>query len=410
MRSVTDRTPLVSEIVLTLLLISLLCAPMLDAMYGGIFSYVDEMAVIILIIWALFAKQRHKVGTREKIALGALGGLCFLGLAGNLLFGYQGSPFAVAVDLFTCVKLFAAFLAARVVLQGRPGCLAAFLLVGKAFLVAASFGLLLHVIGVVQLGSGRIMFGIPCYQFLFSHPTNLAAYCVGFAAIMFTDEKPQTGWIVLTCILLVSTQRAKAAAMAFIILFFLVYGIVKHDDRKPSKSVFVFLAIGAVIIGADQIQSYFLTPTAARSLLAQCGLGIAFQSFPLGSGFATFATYMSGVYYSPLYYEYGLNIIWGLSPAYPAFIADTFWPAVVAQFGLVGLAAFVVLLGSIFGSISSDCRKRGIRFAAYGTIPLYLIILSTSDASFFNFYSPFYALILGAIVSKGEFKIRKVQS
>lgn len=197
--------------------------------------------------------------------------------------------------------------------------------------------------------------------------------------------------------------------MAFVILFFLVYSIIKRDDRKPSKFVFVFIAIGALIIGADQIQSYFLTPTSARSLLTQYGFAIAFQCFPLGSGFATFATYMSGVYYSPLYYEYGLNNIWGLSPAYPAFITDTFWPAVVAQFGFLGLAAFVVLLGSTFGSISADCRERGIRFMAYGTIPLYLLILSTSDASFFNFYGPFYALILGAIVNKSKPKTRKAK-
>ena len=375
---------------------------------GGVFSYVDEGAVLLLVAWALFSGSKRGVGVCDLVALGSLGSLLFIGLAGNALFGYQENAFAVAVDLFTCVKLFAAFYAARVVLRGNSGCLRAFQFIGKVFLVAATVGLLLHVTGVVSLGKGRITFGVACYQFLFSHPTNLAAYCVGFAAIMFVGERPKRGWLVLTCILLVATQRAKAVAMAFIILFFLAYGTVKRDDKKPSKLVFVFLAIGAIIIGAEQIQSYFLTSAAARSLLAQYGLDVAFQCFPLGSGFATYATYMSGVYYSPLYYEYGLDAVWGLTPSAPSFVADTFWPAVVGQFGFLGLIAFIVLLLAVFRSITADCRTQGVRFAAYGAIPLYLVILSTSDASFFNFYGPFYALVLAAIVNSANPEIRKV--
>lgn len=374
---------------------------MLDASYGGIFSYADEAVTIVLVIWALFtkSKDRDRKSKNERVAIGALVALCGIGLLGNLAFGYQVSFFAIAVDLFTCIKIFIAFFASRIVLRGKERCLGAFRKIGKLFLLMATCGLILHVVGIVQLGSGRITFGIPCYQFLFSHPTNLAAYCVGFASLMFIDEIPKRGWLVLSCLLLVSTQRAKAIAMAFIILFFLFYGVAKKDDRKPSKGVFVFLGIGAIVLGADQIQEYFLTSTAARSLLLQDGIDVAFRCFPLGSGFATFATYMSGMYYSPLYYDYGLNNVWGLYPSNPVYVSDTFWPALIAQFGLLGLIVFFVVAIFTFRTISFDSKSAGIRFAAYGTIPLYLLILSTSDASFFNFYGPFYALILGAITN-----------
>jgi len=399
MRSV-DRTPLLSEIIAILLFIALLCAPMLDAAYGGVFSYADEIIVLILIFWALFARDEKKVGLDECKSLIALGFLCVLGLIGNFVFGYQSSTFAIVVDLFTCVKIFVAYYSARIVLRGRGRCLRAFQVVGKIFLFAAVCGLILHVLGVVQLGSGRVMFGIPCYQFIFSHPTNLAAYCVGFAALMFVDEKPKTGWLILACVVLVSTQRAKAIAMAFVLLFFLFYSAAKRDDRKPSKFVFLFLGAGAIFLGMDQIQEYFLTSTAARSLLMQDGLAIAGQLFPLGSGFATFGTYMSGEYYSPLYYEYGLNTVWGLWPSNPVFVSDSFWPAIMAQFGFIGLVVLVYLLVETGKSIAADAAKKGIRFAAFGTIPIYLLILSTSDASFFNFYGPFYALTIAAIVCR----------
>lgn len=61
----------------------------------------------------------------------------------------------------------------------------------------------------------------------------------------------------------------------------------------------------------------------------------------LGSGLATYATYSSGpdVSYSDLYYDYGINLLWGLSPTYGNFIADTFYPE-LAQFGLLGIFFF----------------------------------------------------------------------
>ena len=394
-----DRTPFLSEIVIVLLFVGLLCAPMLDTAYGGVFSYADEVIAILLVLWALLSRCGEKVGIHERRGLAALGLLCILGLVGNLAFGYQDSAFAIAVDLFTCIKIFVAYFAARVVLRGKGRCLKAFQVVGRAFLAVAACGLLLHVAGIVQLGSGRVTFGIPCYQFIFSHPTNLAAYCVGFSALMFSGDKPKTGWLAVACLILVSTQRAKAVAMAFVILFFVFYGAAKRDDMRPSKLVFVFLGAGAVFFGADQIQEYFLTSTAARSLLMQDGLAIAGKLFPLGSGFATFGTYMSGEYYSPLYFEYGLNTVWGLWPSNPTFVSDSFWPAILAQFGFIGLVALVYLLVESGKSIAGDAGTKEIRFASFGTIPIYLLILSTSDASFFNFYGPFYALTIAAIVS-----------
>lgn len=60
----------------------------------------------------------------------------------------------------------------------------------------------------------------------------------------------------------------------------------------------------------------------------------------------------------------------------------------------------MVLLVELFKSISHDAKRGNVRFAAYGMIPLYLLILSTADASFFNFYGPFYALVIASIVNK----------
>lgn len=397
-----DKSPLLSDIAVVFLFLGLLFAPILDYAFGGFFSYVDELAAILLTTWALLSGKKNKTGVHERRAIVCLTLICVLGFLGNVAYGCQSNLFAIAVDLFTCVKIFVSYLSARIVLRGRESCLRAFQLIGKAFLAAALIGLALHIAGIVQMGSGRVMFGIPCYQFVFSHPTNLVAYCVGFIALMFVDSRPNRFWILTACVLLLASQRAKAIAFAFVVMFFLFYGIAKRDDRKPSKLIFLFLGFGAAFLAMDQIQLYFFDAASARALLMQDGLDIALRFFPLGSGFATFATYMSGAYYSPLYFEYGLNTVWGLWPTNPCFVSDSFWPAVIAQFGILGLIALVVLLVELFKSISRDAKKGNVRFAAYGMVPLYLLILSTADASFFNFYGPFYALVIASIVNKAN--------
>lgn len=397
-----DRTPLVSEVIICILFCILLCAPMLDAMYGGVFSYADEVVTLLLVGWAIASNVSNKTGEDERRAIAALLVMCCIGVAGNIVYGVQESFFAVAVDMFTCVKVFICYLSARVLLKEKERCISFFCAAGKVFLACAGLGLLLHVTGLAQLGSGREMLGVPCYQFLFSHPTNLAAYCVGLSALYFVGPRPQRVWIVLACVLLVATQRAKAFAIAFVILFFLLYNLAGKDDRSPSKLVFAILTLGALVLGLDQIKEYFFSSTAARALLTQDSVRIAASFFPLGAGFATFATYMSGAFYSPLYFEYGLDEIWGLWPSNPTFVSDSFWPAVLGQLGVFGLLVVLFLMRVSFRSISVDSKKSGIRFAAYGIIPIYLLILSTSDASFFNFYGPFYALVLGAIINHSE--------
>ena len=61
---------------------------------------------------------------------------------------------------------------------------------------------------------------------------------------------------------------------------------------------------------------------------------------PFGSGLGSFGTNAAAVYYSPLYYKYNLDNIWGLYPENPMFLADAFYPT-LAQYGLVGLFFFL---------------------------------------------------------------------
>lgn len=386
-----------SDLALVLIAALLVVAPMLESAGFSAFSYVDEAAAIVLVASGILARTARS-SIADRVGVTCLSFVLCLGLMGNVLYGIQCNGFAVAVDAFTCLKMFAVFFAAKRLLAGRGALLDMLVFLGKLFVVAALVFLVVHLSGFMTLGGDRELLDIPSYKFFYGHPTELAAYLVGFSAL-FLLKKRDAYWVVFCVILLVATQRSKAIAMGAALLAFVIYNQSSRAKKRPPLTVIALIAVAMVFLGMDQINFYYGDATSARTLITQRGFEIAGDLFPFGSGFATYGTYMSGVYYSPLYYQYGLSTVWGLMPGHTAFVSDCFWPAVVAQFGYIGFAALIAMIVSMFVSFNVGSKVRGIGFAARACIPLYLLILSTSDASFFNFYGPFYALILGVIAN-----------
>ncbi|HWH93632.1 MAG TPA: hypothetical protein VNT03_07210 [Baekduia sp.] len=111
------------------------------------------------------------------------------------------------------------------------------------------------------------------------------------------------------------------------------------------------LAIGAVALALifafmgnvihEQLSTYSSSQSTARAQLYRVGVRIADRHVPFGVGFGRFASAPSRDYYSPVYDDYGLSKVWGLSRDFPRFIADTSWPAVMGETGYGGLLVFV---------------------------------------------------------------------
>lgn len=85
----------------------------------------------------------------------------------------------------------------------------------------------------------------------------------------------------------------------------------------------------------------------ARVALYQASLLVARDHFPLGAGLGRFGSWMSRTDYSDLYYQYGLDKVYGLSPRFPTFITDTFWPQVLGELGVVGLIGYGIFLTAV---------------------------------------------------------------
>ncbi len=160
----------------------------------------------------------------------------------------------------------------------------------------------------------------------------------------------------------------------------------------------IYSVEGSVL--AKQVATYTSTEASARAQLYKTGERIANSDFPLGAGFGRYASYASRIYYSPIYYQYELNSIYGLSKTFPAFIDDTSWPSVIGETGYGGL---VMYLAGILFIIVALIRRLRILPDVSKLMPLsalcvlaVLLVDSLGDPTLFSWLATTsFALVLG---------------
>lgn len=140
---------------------------------------------------------------------------------------------------------------------------------------------------------------------------------------------------------------------------------------------------------------------AARAMLYMTSFEIFKDYFPFGSGFASFASFSSGVYYSDIYAKYNIDGIAGINKQDYSYIADTYYPC-LAQFGIVGV--FLYLL--FFGYITKMAYRLYMetKIEKYFVIPFliigYILIENVADATFTGHRGFFIMMLLGLVLSE----------
>ena len=246
-------------------------------------------------------------------------------------------------------------------------------------------------------------FGIMVNELFYGTHTSLAAAMIFLIALLIRCSK-KTFSLELFCalIVLVSTLRFKAIGAAIIILMLIFY--IDKFNKKISISKFILFAIIAIIFAFDQISYYYIeNDGTARKVLNEKSIEIAKDHFPLGAGFATYASHYSLVSYSPIYYNYGLNNVYGLNDGNNSFsfVSDTFWPMIIGELGFIGLILYINCIINIYKKIQSEFIKENKYFYISKIICLvYLAISSTSEAAFVHPLSIPLAFLLGTNINK----------
>lgn len=192
---------------------------------------------------------------------------------------------------------------------------------------------------------------------IFPHPGEYSIFMSLLFALTFARYASQRRvadllYVLLFAVSIMLSLRLKGfLSLAAVML--IVAAVQAFTGKRGTLSV---LMIGALLFAgiysvegnviAKQLSTYTSTQTTARARLYDTSERIASSEFPLGVGFGRFASYGSRIFYSPVYAQYELNYVWGLSKKYPQFIDDTSWPSIIGEAGYGGLAIY--LAGVIF--------------------------------------------------------------
>lgn len=368
------------------------------------FAYLDEAiclafcASAIAVSGGYGANRRHVLTDHQCWMICAAIALSVLGLLGNIIEGIQPSTFAVAVDFLTCNKFIVAYISISLLLgDGQQGrvyryCLAA----GKLFLAfAAIFALINQFVGIGMNYESR--FGIKAFLFVFGHPSNYAAAVVGILSLCLVDIEKNKGSIFIAMVLLVVSMRFKAIAFVGVVLLCV---FLFNRSKRLSIGFLITAGIAAIVLASSQLDVY-LSQETARGVLMAKSFEVANDTFPVGSGFATYGSEATKNAYPNLYYDLGFQNIYGLSADNPKYLSDMFYSTIIAQFGWIGLFAFMFMLVHFFMDVAQVARDREIFFWAVMAIPIYFIIASTTEPSFFSSYSVYLALCLVLICTSG---------
>ena len=325
-------------------------------------------------------KNIHKNNIKIFIALILL---IIMGIIGNVVYRYQEVP-AIIADIIIVIKGFLTYIFAYILFEDIS--FENYHKIINNFMRLISgiiFTLLIanYALGIFPVA--EIRNGIPSQQLFFAHPTNLASYSIAIIIILTIMQRNYKGnfkYIILMSIVVVSTQRNKA--IMFICVYYMLYYFIINKNKRVNFALTTCISVVILYVGSEQINKYLTNTDWARSALLLKSIEVAKDHFPLGSGFATFATWNSGVYYSPLYYMYDMNHIYGLSPGYYMFVADTFWPAIIAQFGFFGVIIICYIIINMFKNISY-CKDK-YKYLSKISVLVYLLILSAAETSFMS--------------------------
>ena len=175
------------------------------------------------------------------------------------------------------------------------------------------------------------------------------ALCCAMIYYLFSKQTKRNRNIAIL-IMLLGLISGKSKYFGECVVFIALVVFVKSKINYTSVSTLLKIAaLGSVVIFFTwtKFNAYYVegfqeeAEAKARPATYETGMTIMFRDYiPFGSGLGSFGTAAAAKEYSPLYYKYHMDEIWGLSPENPMFLADAFYPT-LAEFGIVGLFFFL---------------------------------------------------------------------
>lgn len=226
------------------------------------------------------------------------------------------------------------------------------------------------------------------------------AICTGMSWYLLTKQTKLNRNIALFLVL-IGMIAPKFKFMGEVVCFIaFIYFLKKRLNFRSPKTILYCTVIVTIVLTVTwtRFDAYYVTGLSnegmARPMTYKTSLKILSDYIPFGPGMGTFACNGAWKFYSPLYYKYNLNDIWGMSDASlgsGCFICDAYYPS-LAQFGIVGVFFFLWFWKRRFKEINVIQDMRYYRVAMITVCCL--VIEQTADSSWLSGKGMGYCMLL----------------
>lgn len=312
-------------------------------------AYWDEILTILSFLYCLYLFFKSKLLRTDAIIIISALLLIALGVISNISSKITTDIFSICIDIIALLKIIVPFIAARyLAIQDKNKNIIKYLLaISKLFIISA------FICGTISLFadigmSGEKRYEIPSFYFIFNNEGRLGfmiACCLLIIIIAEINKKKHIFYEILAIAVMIYTTKGT------IYIIFIVYFVLLIMWRKRYKLSFgnvIFVSTSVLLASSLQIREYLLDLESPRMQFLKYGFVTANNYFPLGSGFSTYGSAEAGKSYSPLYYLYGFDNKWGLSPEYDMFLNDCYLGMIIGQFGYIGTILFALIIVMIF--------------------------------------------------------------
>lgn len=376
-------------------------------------SYADEVIGLVSLGYLLLLNS--KIKKYDLLTFVFLIVVIFLGLISNYISGINTSIRSIGIDIVTQTKILLSFYALKYFLTDNEKQTVIDLLVipSKLFCIVTFFcSIISQFIDIGMTHDSR--FGIDCFRFIFTFNFQYTSvYMLVFGVLVCSSKISDRRRKIYIFMAVISIfLAAKSPSLVFSLMFVFLFFYFKRHKRLNAPIIIIML-VGILLIGRYQINTYLMNEDAARHLFFKYSAVTANNYFPLGSGFGTYGSAEAAKNYSSLYYLYGFNKSWGMSPEYGSFLTDTYWPQLIGQFGWIGFGLMIIIylrLFMTFTNLNFGPLKRAFLYAAFAQFMVHGIgsAILTSSSGMIGFAT--LALFTNTIVEKDStFRIPKVR-
>lgn len=353
------------------------------SLYGSTWTVMFTVVLmIVFFIFVLFLPEKVKLTNQDLKLLLLMFLIIVVGLLGNHFFNYTNLHKFIITDIIDFMKFPFCFVAIRA--------LDIDYFLAKSFVKVGQYPVKLMIIVVFVCGiisqfknigmtpNTRVWHGIHAYSFLFSHPTYFVISCIFMLSLITSFNAIHSKlyvFMILVSVLLALRTKGMVIVVIFVILKYCKSFFQKHKIFYLST---IFCA--TLIVGWSKLQQYLSFNSSARESAYVNAWDILKKHFPIGSGFSTYGSFLSGKAYSSLYIDFPIPN--GFDEyGYPTpLLGDTGYPYYISQFGFIGFLLFIDMLIKVYKILT--WKKFTLSSL---TIFFYILFALTSESSLLNY-------------------------